>query len=67
MHEVLVYDTMPNPSLPDDLARITNNYTEIPEYVVFFSPSGLNNTIEFLTKVPVDFQSLKVWITLIST
>ncbi|KAJ8920147.1 hypothetical protein NQ315_011806 [Exocentrus adspersus] len=59
VEEVLVYETIANPSISNELADVTDNLTSIPEYVVFFSPSGFQSSIEHLKKIPVDLSSVK--------
>lgn len=58
--EVHVYDTIPNPNLKQELANVTLNFTAIPEYVVFFSPSGVESSIDFLRLVQNDLSNVKV-------
>lgn len=67
LDEVLVYDTVASTSLEKDIAKVTDNFSQIPEFLVFFSPSGLKNSIDFLRKIPVDLQSVKVLKKIIST
>ncbi|RZC42704.1 uroporphyrinogen-III synthase, partial [Asbolus verrucosus] len=56
---VLVYDTLPNPDIENDLSKATNEFTKIPEFVVFFSPSGFRNSIPYLRKIQ-DFDLMKI-------
>lgn len=58
--EVHVYDTIANPDLRQELADVTQSFTAIPEYVVFFSPSGVESSIDFLRLVESDLSSVKV-------
>ncbi|EFA10147.1 uroporphyrinogen-III synthase [Tribolium castaneum] len=51
---VLVYDTLPNPDIAQELSECTNNFTDIPEFVIYFSPSGLHSSIEYLRKLLTD-------------
>uniref|UniRef100_A0A6P7G754 Uroporphyrinogen-III synthase n=1 Tax=Diabrotica virgifera virgifera TaxID=50390 RepID=A0A6P7G754_DIAVI len=56
---VLVYHTIDNPNVEEEISDATNNFTETPEFMVFFSPSGLESSIEYLRKLPL-FESSKV-------
>lgn len=60
MDDVLVYDTEANPDIEKEIAEVTDNYQNIPEYIVFFSPSGLTSCVDFLKKVP-NFEDVKVF------
>ncbi|CAH1375909.1 unnamed protein product [Tenebrio molitor] len=60
IEEVLVYDTLPNPSIERDLLECTDRFTTIPEFLVFFSPSGLHSSLEYLRKIPVDLNLVKL-------
>lgn len=57
---VEVYDTIANPNIDSDLSEVTNGYQSIPEYIVFFSPSGLSVSLPYLQKVPVKLNQIKV-------
>ncbi|KAG5891866.1 hypothetical protein JTB14_015885 [Gonioctena quinquepunctata] len=59
MEGVLVYDTIPNPDIKKEIVECTDNFSNIPEYVVFFSPSGLHSSINYLRKIP-DFTNAKI-------
>lgn len=48
---VTVYETVPSPNLEEDFIQITSNYTDIPEYFVYFSPSGVKSTLNFIQKL----------------
>jgi uroporphyrinogen-III synthase len=65
IEEVLVYDTLPNPSIERDLLECTDRFTTIPEFLVFFSPSGLHSSLEYLRKIPVDLNLVKVYKTFV--
>lgn len=54
IEEILVYDTLSNPNIGQELAECTNNFRNIPEYVIFFSPSGLHSSVEYLRKLLID-------------
>ncbi|KAJ8952153.1 hypothetical protein NQ318_018490 [Aromia moschata] len=60
MEGVLVYDTIANPNIEKELADATDNFTSISEYVVFFSPSGLRSSINYLRKIPLDLNDVKI-------
>ncbi|XP_018579114.1 uroporphyrinogen-III synthase isoform X2 [Anoplophora glabripennis] len=57
---VLVYDTIANPSILKEISDVTDDLTSIPEYVVFFSPSGFHSSIDHLRKIPVDLNKVKL-------
>lgn len=57
---VLVYDTIANPNIVNEISNATNNLTSMSEYVVFFSPTGFRSSIEHLKRVPVDLNKIKV-------
>lgn len=54
-----MYDTISNPNIKTELEQVTNNSSDIQEYVVFFSPSGLKSSLDYLRVIP-DFQNAKV-------
>lgn len=60
LDETLVYETVANPCLEDDFASVTNGFAVVPEFVVFFSPSGVQSTLDCIKRVPVDWSLLKV-------
>lgn len=59
VESILVYDTIPHPDMENQIAELSENFQSIPEYIVFFSPSGLNSSINYLKKIP-DFNKTKV-------
>lgn len=59
LENVLVYETVANPDIEKEIIETTHNYQNIPEFIVFFSPSGVSSSINFLKMVP-DFQHVKV-------
>lgn len=61
MENVLVYETVANPDIEKEIAEVTDNYQNIPEYIVFFSPSGLTSSLNSLKKAQ-DFDTVKVFI-----
>lgn len=60
MDETLVYDTISNPNIENQFSNITNNFNVLPEFIVFFSPSGIESSLELIKKVPVDWPLIKV-------
>lgn len=56
---VEIYETIANPNIETDIAKATDQFQTIPEYVVFFSPSGFNSSIEFIKRIHVDLKQLK--------
>ncbi|KAJ8935062.1 hypothetical protein NQ314_013035 [Rhamnusium bicolor] len=57
---VLVYDTIANPNIEKEMKNVTDDFSSIPEYVVFFSPSGLHSSVNYLKKIPVDLDNVKI-------
>lgn len=47
---ITVYQTVINSTLENDFNILTKNYTEIPEYFVYFSPSGVNCTYDYIQR-----------------
>ncbi|XP_044271911.1 uroporphyrinogen-III synthase-like isoform X1 [Tribolium madens] len=60
IEEVLVYDTLPNPDIGQELSECTNNFTDIPEFIIYFSPSGLHSSIKYLRKLLTDCDDVKI-------
>ncbi|XP_044753743.1 uroporphyrinogen-III synthase-like [Coccinella septempunctata] len=56
---VLVYDTLANPNIEEDFRLATCDFTNFPEYVVFFSPSGVRSSIELFRRVPDCLEKIK--------
>ncbi|CAH2006414.1 unnamed protein product [Acanthoscelides obtectus] len=56
---VLVYETIPNPGIEAEIKRATNDFSNIQEYIVFFSPSGVYSSLKFLKDIK-DFSNAKV-------
>ncbi|ERL94413.1 uroporphyrinogen-III synthase [Dendroctonus ponderosae] len=56
---VEVYETTPNPNIETDFANVTSQFHSIPEYIVFFSPSGFNSSIDLIGRVATDLNKLK--------
>ncbi|KAK4875848.1 hypothetical protein RN001_012270 [Aquatica leii] len=48
---VTVYETVASSTLEDDFNSVTSNWTNIPEFFAYFSPSGVNYTYKFITKM----------------
>ncbi|XP_030767271.1 uroporphyrinogen-III synthase-like [Sitophilus oryzae] len=59
LDSVEVYDTIPNPKIEADLNVVTDNLTNISEFVVFFSPSGFTSTIGHIKRLPEDLNEVK--------
>lgn len=57
---ILIYKTVDNPDLDKEFLFATDNLSVLPEYVVFFSPSGVQSVLNYIKKVPVDWSLLKV-------
>ncbi|KAL3268706.1 hypothetical protein HHI36_007808 [Cryptolaemus montrouzieri] len=57
---VLVYDTLANPAVEEEFRMATNDYMEFPEYVVYFSPSGVRSSIEYFRKKPDYLEKIQI-------
>lgn len=55
---VEVYDTMPHPNIEKNVLDALAE--EVPEYVVYFSPSGINSSLPFFKQTDVDLNQIKV-------
>nr|CAD7411902.1 unnamed protein product [Timema cristinae] len=53
VHMVTVYKTLPHPQLESNLRCIINFEEAFPEYIVYFSPSGLKFSLPTLEKLEV--------------
>lgn len=60
MEALTVYDTIPSCSLDEDFCCITSNFMEVPEYFVYFSPSGVHNTVKYIEKLEKYLDLVKV-------
>lgn len=49
--EVLVYETVVSQSLEKDFMDVTNDLSVLPEFLVFFSPSGVKASSVVLKKI----------------
>nr|CAI5848935.1 unnamed protein product [Callosobruchus analis] len=56
---VLVYDTIANADIEAEICNATNNFTNIQEFIVFFSPSGVRSSLQFLRNIK-EFSQAKV-------
>ncbi|KAK9877272.1 hypothetical protein WA026_017663 [Henosepilachna vigintioctopunctata] len=56
---VLVYDTLSNPNIEEEFADVTEKFTLFPEYIIFFSPSGVRSSVEILRKSPGCLNKMK--------
>lgn len=50
-HDVIVYETITNCNLEQELTATTDNFTIQIDYVVFFSPSGVKAVQPHFSKV----------------
>ncbi|KAF7279383.1 hypothetical protein GWI33_007325 [Rhynchophorus ferrugineus] len=57
--DIEVYDVTSNPNIEKEIAEATNNFASMPEFVVFFSPSGFSNTIDIIKKASDRTEKLK--------
>lgn len=55
---VEVYNTMPHPNIEDNVLCALAE--EVPEYVVYFSPSGINSSLPSFKQADVDLNQIKV-------
>lgn len=60
LDETLVYETIPNSNIQTEFALVTKSFSALPEFIVFFSPSGVLSALDSIKKVPVDWSLLKV-------
>nr|CAH7742659.1 unnamed protein product [Callosobruchus chinensis] len=56
---VLVYDTIANPDIEVEICNVTNNFANIQEFIIFFSPSGVKSSLQFLKNIK-EFSQSKV-------
>lgn len=59
LHELLVYETNESPSIETDFREAINKLAAVPNYIVFFSPSGVNATLNCLTQQK-DYEQIKL-------
>lgn len=59
LEEVTIYETIKNPEIETEFAKITENFTRIPEGFVYFSPSGVQSTKDIIERLGIQ-HSLKV-------
>ncbi|GJQ71557.1 hypothetical protein Trydic_g11265 [Trypoxylus dichotomus] len=52
LNEIMVYETVPNNHIQKEFQDATNNFTDLPEYIVFFSPSGIKAAENVLKELP---------------
>lgn len=52
LDEVMVYETTSNTNIQVEFDDITNKFTKLPEYIVFFSPSGVKAMEDILESLP---------------
>lgn len=60
LEEISVYHTKAHPQLEENLNFATAQGTEFPEYIIFFSPSGIKYALPILNKLNAPFDSIKV-------
>lgn len=60
MDATTVYETVKNPRLESDFTELTSNFTNLPEYLVYFSPSGLKFTKDILKEFSIELSKIKV-------
>lgn len=55
-----VYETVKSPRLESDLTELTSNFKNLPEYLVYFSPSGVKFTKDILKEFSIELSKIKV-------
>ncbi|GLH05935.1 Uroporphyrinogen-III synthase [Gryllus bimaculatus] len=58
--EITVYCTQKNPCLEEMLCNVTNGGEEYPEYLVFFSPSGVKHCLPILFQLSIPLGDTKI-------
>lgn len=58
--ELAIYETLPNPELQMDIDGILRDKKGQSEYMVFFSPSGVNNSLQYLKPPRWDLTKSKI-------
>lgn len=51
---ITIYETKKNEHLAEEFSNLTNNFTNISEFVIFFSPSGVHFTAEIFKPLPLN-------------
>lgn len=51
IEEVILYNTILSSDIEDDFVAATANYTNLPAFIVFFSPSALLSADSVLPKI----------------
>lgn len=51
---VTVYETQRDEKLEKNFEDLSNDFDKIPEYFLYFSPSGVNFTTELMKNLPLD-------------
>ncbi|KRT83432.1 hypothetical protein AMK59_3563 [Oryctes borbonicus] len=54
LNEILVYETVPNKHIRKEFQDATNNFKNLPEYIVFFSPSGVKAVDDIIKCLPTE-------------
>lgn len=54
-----VYETIPNVHFEEKFSKLTKFGTECPEFIVFFSPSGIAASIPLFEKFHIDMEKIK--------
>lgn len=63
LDEVCVYDSITNPNIEKEFQKVTENLLEIPEFMVFFSPSAVKGILSTIKQLPDDIiNNIKVCI-----
>nr|XP_022910499.1 uroporphyrinogen-III synthase-like [Onthophagus taurus] len=58
LEEVEVYETVTNEHIEEDFGKVTESLNVFPEYIVFFSPSGLKAIETILFQLPLNSMKL---------
>ncbi|ELU01454.1 hypothetical protein CAPTEDRAFT_148840 [Capitella teleta] len=60
LRSVTVYETCPDPGIRSNMRELLEKKKGVPEYLVYFSPSGVKNTWDDLNAVGLPFDRVKV-------
>lgn len=53
LDEILVYETVSNKDIRKEFTDVTERFSNLPEYIVFFSPSGVTAVEEIIKMIPI--------------
>lgn len=56
INPITVYETKQKENLLDEFCKLTENFTNTPEYILFFSPSG----VHFMAEIFRNYSSKEI-------